>query len=151
MGNQKKKNQTSSKSVLKSCEWEIEKLPGLNSEELAKLQSCGINTTLELLKLGTTPEAKLLLANKLQINIQYIHKWVALADLARLPSVGVEYCGLLLHSGIISVAQLAEIPTHRLHQQIMRLQVATLQRRDLCPAVELVQKWSQEAKLFRVG
>jgi hypothetical protein len=30
----------------------------------------------------------------------------------------------------------------------MRLQVATLQRRDLCPAVELVQQWSQQAKVI---
>ncbi len=70
-----------------------------------------------------------------------------MADLARIPSVGTQYCGLLLHAGIGSVAQLAEVPTHRLHQQIMRLQVATMQRRDLCPAIELVQQWSQQAKI----
>lgn len=144
-----KSQKKSSKSVLKARNWEIEELPGLNQEELLKLQICGINTTLELVKQSKTLEAKLALSNKLQVHIQYIHKWVALAELASLPSVGIEYCGLLLHAGIISVAQLGEIPTHRLHQQIMRLQVATLQRRDLCPPVELVQQWSQQAKLIR--
>jgi hypothetical protein len=138
----------SNKSVLKPCDWPIENLPGLSPDELLKLQSCDIKTTLDLVKQGKTPAAKLALASKLQVNLQYVHKWVALADLARLPSVGTQYCGLLLHAGVISVVQLAEIPSHKLHQQIMRLQVATLQRRDLCPAVELVQQWSQQAKVI---
>lgn len=45
-------------------------------------------------------------------------------------------CGLLLHAGVISVVQLAQIPTHRVYQQVLRLQVATLQRRDLYPAIQ---------------
>ncbi|MFM6108030.1 MAG: DUF4332 domain-containing protein [Sphaerospermopsis kisseleviana] len=138
----------SNKSVFKPCDCPIENLPGLSPEELLKLQSCDIKTTLDLVKQGKTPAAKLALASKLQVNLQYVHKWVALADLARLPSVGTQYCGLLLHAGVISVVQLAEIPSHKLHQQIMRLQVATFQRRDLCPAVELVQQWSQQAKVI---
>ena len=88
------------------------------------------------------------MASKLQLHLQYVNKWIALADLARIPSVGTQYCGLLLHTGMISVAQLAQTPTHRLHQQTLRLQVATLQRRDLCPAIELVKQWSQQAGTF---
>ena len=144
----KKVTNKTSKNTLKICEWQIEQLPGLDQEQLSRLQNCGINTTLELIQQSRTTTEKSTLASKLQINLQYVHKWVALADLARIPSVGVEYCGLLLHTGIISVCQLAEIPTHKLHQQILRLQVATLQRRDLCPTVDLVQKWSQQAKLI---
>ncbi|MEA5616276.1 DUF4332 domain-containing protein [Cronbergia sp. UHCC 0137] len=124
----------------------IEQLPGLSDAEQSQLQESGITTISKLVKQGKTPQARLILANKLQINVQSINKWVALADLARVPSVGSQYCGLLLHSGIISVAQLAQIPTHRLHQQVMRLQVATMQRRDLCPPIELVQQWSQQAR-----
>jgi len=101
-----------------------------------------------LLEQGKTVQEKLMLATKLQVHIQYVNKWVALADLARIPSVGTQYCGLLLHAGIASVIQLANTPPHRLHQQILRLQVATLQRRDLCPAVEQVQKWIGQAKLI---
>ncbi|MGI8500323.1 MAG: DUF4332 domain-containing protein [Hassallia sp.] len=127
-------------------DWSIQQLPGLSHEELAQLQNCGIFTTKALFQQGNSLESKVALANKLQVNLQYVNKWVALADLARIPSVGTQYCGLLLHAGIASVAQLAETPTHRLHRQIMRLQVATFQRRDLCPAIELVQQWCQQAK-----
>jgi len=129
-----------------SSDWSIEQLPGLTQEEQSQLRNCGIDTTKALVKQGKTPQTRLALANKLQIHIQYVNKWMALADLARIPSVGTQYCGLLLHAGIGSVAQLAQTPTHRLHKQILRLQVATMQRRDLCPAIELVERWSQEAK-----
>jgi hypothetical protein len=137
-----------SQSPFKTCDWPIEQLPGLSQEEKSQFQNCGIKTTQELIKLGITTESRVKLANKLQVNLQYVNKWIALADLARIPSVGMQYCGLLLHAGIGSVTQLAQTPTHRLHQQIMRLQVATMQRRDLCPAIELVQQWTQQAKII---
>lgn len=105
-----------------------------------------MTTTAALVKQGKTPADRLILANQLQIHLQHVNKWVALADLARIPSVGTQYCGLLLHAGIASVAQLAATSIHRLHQQLLRLVVATMQRRDLCPSVEQVQQWSQEAK-----
>ncbi|MBD2165322.1 DUF4332 domain-containing protein [Calothrix membranacea FACHB-236] len=137
---------TPSISSIKSCNWAIEQLPGLSQEEQSQLQNCGITTTGLLVKNGKTLEARVALANKLQVHLQYVNKWVALADLARIPTVGTQYCGLLLHAGIGSVAQLAQVPVHRLHKQILRLQVATMQRRDLCPAIELVQQWSSQAR-----
>jgi Domain of unknown function (DUF4332) len=129
-----------------SCNWSVELLPGLSPEEQSQLQDCGITTTALLLQQGKTLQARVALANKLQVNLQYVNKWMALADLARIPGVGTEYCGLLLHAGIGSVGQLAETPTHRLHRQILRLQVATMQRRDLCPPIEQVQLWSKQAQ-----
>ncbi|MEA5507887.1 DUF4332 domain-containing protein [Halotia wernerae UHCC 0503] len=123
--------QTNIKSAIASCDWPIEQLPGLSQEEQLKLQNCGITTTKTLVKQGSSPAAKMALANKLQVHLQYVNKWMALADLARIPGVGTQYCGLLLHAGIASVEQLAQTPTHRLHQQIMRLQVATRHIRKL--------------------
>ncbi|MCF4966891.1 DUF4332 domain-containing protein [Nostoc sp. CMAA1605] len=137
---------TNNRSTMQSCDWPIEQLPGLSPEEQLQLHNCGIQTTLGLVKQGKTTQDRLTLSSKLQVHLQYVNKWIALADLARVPSVGIQYCGLLLHAGVGSVAQLAQIPTHRLHKQILRLQVATMQRRDLCPAVELVQQWSQQAR-----
>ncbi|MEM9925410.1 MAG: DUF4332 domain-containing protein [Cyanobacteria bacterium P01_D01_bin.50] len=135
-------------SGIKEKDWQIEELPGLKQDEVDNLKNCGFTTTLALVTQGKTLEEKLILAHKLQVHVQYVKKWVALADLARIPSVGIQYCGLLLHAGIASAIQLANTPPHRLHQQILRLQVATLKRRDLCPAVELVQQWIGQAKLI---
>lgn len=138
--------QKSTVSRISSSHWPIEQLPGLSQEEQCQLQNCGITTTGALVKEGKTAVDRLALANKLQIHLQYVNKWVALADLARIPSVGTQYCGLLLHAGIGSVAQLATTPIHRLHQQLLRFVVATMQRRDLCPSIEQVQDWNQQAR-----
>lgn len=130
------------------CDWPIEQLPGLTPQDKSQLQECGIATTGQLIRKAGTPATRQGLANRLQIHIQHINKWVVLADLARIPSVGCQYCGLLLHAGVGSVSQLAQMPVQRLHQQILRLQVATMQRRDLCPSVGEVEKWIQQARLL---
>ena len=132
---------------MQPCYWSIDKLPGLPENESKLLQNLGVATTKDLLNKAHSLQAKQTLAGLLKINIKYVNKWVALADLARLPSVGCQYCGLLLHVGIASVKQLAQTPIHRLHPQIMRLHVATMQRKDLCPSVDMVRQWVREAKL----
>ena len=126
--------------------WSIDRLPGIMRSELKLLQQHQINNTQTLLELTRTPESRIALAHKLQLNQKHINKWVALADLARLPSVGDRYCGLLLHAGIISVSQLARTPFPRLHRQIVRLQVATLQKKELDSPVGLVKQWVDEAQ-----
>jgi Domain of unknown function (DUF4332) len=135
-----------SKSV--SADWSIDQLPGLSAEDLTRLTAYGIHTTLELLQKGKTLEQRTLLSNQLQIHIKHINKWVALADLARIPNVGCQYCGLLLHSGIASPGHLLQTPPDRLHRQMLRLQVTNLQRRDLCPTFAEVEQWSQQARLL---
>ena len=128
--------------------WSIDRLPGIMQPQVKLLEKNKITDTKMLLQLASTLESKQALANRLQLNQKYINKWVALADLARIPTVGDKYCGILLHAGIVSVAQLSKTPFHRLHRQIVRLQVATLQRKDLSPPVELVKTWVEQARLL---
>lgn len=126
--------------------WPLDQLPGLSVSDRQKLNDCGINTTGQLIAATRTPETKQALPSKLQVHAHHISKWVAMAELSSIPSVNCQYCGLLLHAGIASVSQLAQAPVHRLHQQILRLHVATMQRRDLCPSVEEVQGWIKQAR-----
>lgn len=133
---------------MKSKYWSIDLLPGLMLPEQQLLQAQGIENTQELLQRTKTQESKIDLASKLKLHQKHISKWVALADLARIPSVGSQYCGLLLHAGIISVAQLSKTPFHRLHRQVARLQVATVRRKDLTPPVEQVKQWVEQAKVL---
>lgn len=128
------------------CNWSIDQLPGLSPQDRTKLKGVGITTTGQLLQTASTPPLRQALANQLQIKTQYVNKWVALADLARLPGIGSQYCGLVLHAGVCSVNQLAQIPIHRLHQQILRLQVTMMQRKDLCPQVDQVASWIKQAR-----
>ncbi len=131
-----------------SADWSIDQLPGLNTDDHSRLTACGIHTTLQLFQQGKTPEKRSILASQLQIPIRHVNKWVALADLARIPGVGCQYCGLLLHAGVASPTHLAQMPLDRLHRQLLKLQVATLQRRDLCPAIGEVEQWSQQARVL---
>lgn len=128
------------------ADWAIEELPGLSTQDCSKLRSLDITTTGQLLQKTRTPQLRQVLASQLQVKDQYVNKWVALADLARIPGIGCRYSGLLLHAGICSVAQLAQTPAYKLHQQILRLQVAMMQRRDLCPQVEVVAGWIKQAR-----
>jgi hypothetical protein len=135
----------------KPSNWPIAQLPGVSSQDQSLLESGGITTTRELLRRGKTYEQRQAIAKELGIHLQYVNKWVAMAELACIPSVGCEYCGLLLHAGIASIAQLADLPIHRLHQQLLRVQVANLQRRDLCPSVDEVTRWIQQARTLTKG
>jgi predicted flap endonuclease-1-like 5' DNA nuclease len=129
-------------------DWSIGDLPGLNKPERVLLQELGINTTRQLLTIAPDAATKQQLAINLGTKVQYVNKLVALADLARLPGIGCQYNGLLLHTGIISVKQLAQMPAHKIHQQLLKLHVATLQRRDLCPDIAQVQGWIKQAQIL---
>lgn len=126
---------------------DIANLPGISKIDVKSLNSLGINTNLELLKF-TKDEKSLPLALKIGVNQKNVLKWIALADLSRVKSVGNKYCGLILHSGIISTQQLSQVDASKLHTKVMKLQIASFQRKDLCPSIGLVQTWIKEAKII---
>jgi hypothetical protein len=130
---------------LKPSNWAIAQLPGISPQDEASLVGCGIHTTFQLLQKTQTPDQRQILASEIQTHLQRVNKWVALAQLACIPTVGCQYCGLLLHAGISSPIQLAQAPIGRLHQQILKLQIATMQRQDLCPGFNEVAQWIEQA------
>jgi hypothetical protein len=131
--------------------WPLQALPGISDEQVNQLHSLGLQTTQDLLVLARSPQTLQKAATQLNLPLRYLQKWVALSDLARLPSVGCQYCGLLLHSGIVSVSQLAIAAPGKLHSRIRRLHTMTLNRADLCPTPDQVVRWVQEAKLAHGG
>lgn len=131
---------------IQSQNWAIEKLPGLKVAEHTQLQTQGICTTFQLLRRTQTPTQIQDLATLLQTPTRYVKKWTALADLARIPSVGCQYCGLLLHVGVLSVRQLAQTPAAHLNRQLLRLQVNLLQTKEHCPDPGQVAQWIAQAK-----
>lgn len=129
--------------------WSLAQLPGMRADNLEKLQAVGIETTVQLLQRTRTVNQCQSLAAQLQIREQMVRKWVALADLSRIPAVGYQYCGVLLHAGISSVAQLALTPAHKLHPRLLRFYVATLNRSDLCPKLGQVTQWVEQARCLQ--
>ena len=127
-------------------DWSIEQLPGIPDPQQQQLKALNILTTLDLIKATRSKAARLRLAQHLNSHIKHINKWTALAKLACIPSVGCQYCGLLLHAGISSPHQLALLPVAQLHAQLKRLQVQLMQRSDLSPDTAQVSQWIAEAK-----
>lgn len=126
----------------------IEQLPGLKSTEIELLRLHGIVDTEELLARGATLPQRQALANLLKLKLERVSKLLVLADLARVPQINCRYCGLVLHSGIASVSQLANSSVGRLHQQMLRLSVATTRSKNFCPSIEVVKQWVEEARLL---
>ena len=124
----------------------IAQLPGVSAAQVEQLKAIGIATTLDLLRQGNSPQQRQQLSKVLNTHIKHIEKWAALANLARIPSVGCEYCGLLLHAGVSTPKQLATMTVQRLHPQLRRLQVQLLKRADLAPSTEQVAMWIQQAQ-----
>lgn len=121
-------------------------LPGLSASYCKQLAKLNITTTNELLQRARDPKECATLSRQLKLPQRHIQKWGVLCDLARVPSVGCQYNGLLLHSGIISVNQLAEASLEKLYSQVRRLHVSTLARSDLCPGPEQIALWIREAR-----
>jgi Domain of unknown function (DUF4332) len=132
--------------ALRSQNWPISKLPGLSETDCEQLEAAGITTTFQLLQNHQTVETQTQLAQKLSLPNQHVQKWLALSDLARVPSVGCDYSGLLLHAGVASVRRLSELSPGPLHRQIMKLQVHLIQCPDHCPQVGSVERWIQQAR-----
>lgn len=126
--------------------WPIGKLPRLDKSTRSRLEALGIHTTQDLLQKAKTAVEKSAIAQQVQLKPQQMNKWLIMADLARVESVGCEYCGLLLHAGIASISQLSQMHPQKLHRQILRLQVSLFKRKDCCPPVETVQKWIIDAR-----
>jgi hypothetical protein len=129
-------------------DWLITDLPALSDVDCQRLADLGIRTTIDLLRHSQSLERQTRLAQRLQLHLHHVQKWRALADLARVPSVGRQYCGLLLHAGVPSVQHLANLLPGRLHRQILKLQVNALQRVDLCPNAAIIEQWIQQAKVL---
>jgi len=86
------------------------------------------------------------LAAALGMRWQFLYKWLVFADLARISGIGCQYCGLIVHSGVGSIEQLAQTSVGKLHEGIKRLQVQTLQRTDLCPSLQEMSSWIKQAQ-----
>lgn len=127
--------------------WPLSRLPGLSAADQAALQRQGIESTQQLLERCPTLPEQQALSTQLNIPLRFIRKWVALADLAQLPAVGPEGCGLLLHAGIVSVEQLAQGSPQILHRTLCRLQVRSTGQRSDSLSFAQVSGWIRQAQL----
>jgi predicted flap endonuclease-1-like 5' DNA nuclease len=125
-------------------------IEGIGPAYAAKLHNIGIRSTDALLKKGTCPEDRKLLAEAAGIGDDLILEWVNLADLYRIKGVGSEYSDLLEESGVDTVVELAT----RLPENLLAKMLEVNQAKNLVnkmPGLKQVRSWiSQAKKLPRV-
>ena len=129
--------------------YSIDLLPGVSAAQAQQLADFGIATTFDLLRQGNSAQQRQALSSQLSTHIKHINKWTALANLARIPGVGCDYCGLLLNAGVSTPQQLATMTVQRLHPQLRRLQIQLFNRADLAPGTAQVAGWIQAAQGMR--
>ncbi len=129
-----------------SLELPLSEIAAISPEDAEKLQQHGITSNLDLLRVAGLRSQRAAFAQRVDVTVYQVNRWVVLADLSRIPSVGSLYCDFLLQIGICSTAQLAQISLSDLQRQVNRFQIPILHRADLCPGMGLIATWNGQAQ-----
>ncbi len=120
-------------------------IEGIGPVYAAKLEQVGVRTTDALLKKGSNPEARRLLAEASGIGEHLILEWVNLADLYRIKGVGSQYSDLLEEAGVDTVVELAtRVPQHLLDRLLEVNKAKNLVNK--MPGINQVANWIKQAK-----
>ena len=117
----------------------IEKISGLKSDDLEKLNAQGIKFTKDFLHAASTPSGREDLSKKTGIEKEIILKWANHCDLMRIPGIGSEEAEVLENIGVDTVLELAKRKPENLHKSIEEYYEKT--SGQWCPDLETVQKW----------
>lgn len=109
------------------------------------LIKAGVKTTDALLKAGSTPKGRKVLAEKTGIGDALILKWVNHVDLYRIKGVGSEYSELLEAAGVDTIPELAQRKAANLAQKFVEVNAAKKLVRKL-PVESQVANWIEQAK-----
>lgn len=118
-------------------------LPGLTPALGQALKQGQLITTRDLLRAHCQEPQ---LARHLGLTPREYGKLLALAELAEIPEVGHRYCGLLLHIGIRTPADLARSRPEQLQASIVRLHRQLGLQRHECPGGDLLGRWIAAAR-----
>jgi predicted flap endonuclease-1-like 5' DNA nuclease len=123
----------------------LEDIEGIGAEFAKKLRDAGIDTTDELLKVGSTPQGREGIATSSGISEKLILEWVNHADLFRINGVASEYADLLEAAGVDTVPELAQRNAANLAQKLAEVNEKKKLVRQL-PAEAMLAQWIKEAQ-----
>jgi uncharacterized membrane protein/predicted flap endonuclease-1-like 5' DNA nuclease len=118
---------------------------GLSSDQSDKLASVGVDKASTLLKQASTAKGRAALAAETGMDEAEIYTSVKKVDLMRVKGVGHKYAGLLVMSGIDSVAELAQRNAANLTAKMTEVN-ADAGAVDNLPSESDVQSWIDQAK-----
>ncbi len=123
----------------------LEKLAGIEPQEIKALQSLGINTTKELTqKIKNATDIKQI-AGGIQITPEKLRSFVGMSDLLKLPLMDSKGSKLLQTIGISSLSELAASRPETLHNELEKFTKKTGTQTTI-PSVRVLTLWTKIAK-----
>jgi uncharacterized membrane protein len=120
-------------------------IEGIGKVYSKKLHTAGITNVDELLEKGSTPKGRKEIIKATGISEKRLLRWVNMADLYRVQSIGKEYADLLEAAGVDTVPELAQrAPASLLEKMTAANAQKKLVRR--LPTISQVENWVAQAK-----
>lgn len=135
----------SSREDLEKFNQSLEYIEGIGPVYAGKLAENGINSPLDLLKQGATPQGRSDIARRSEVSGLLILEWINHIDLYRIKGVGSEYADLLEESGVDTVMELAHRNPENLFEKMSSVNEVKQLVRKL-PAQKQVEEWIAQAK-----
>lgn len=123
----------------------IESIEGVGAAMAEKLRAAGIETPLDLLRMGATPQGRKAIAERSGLAESLILTWVNHADLFRIRGVGEEYADLLEKSGVDTVVELSHRNPANLTEKLTEVN-SDQQLVQKLPSQSQVEDWIGQAK-----
>ena len=134
----------------KKTGYEIEEVEGIGPGYGKRLRAQGIETTLDLLEKGKTPEQRRKIAETIdmpQIDEEVVTSWACMCDVMRTPGVMGQFAELLYFSGVKSVADIKSHSAGDLLDRITKTEEQQ-QRVPRLPALHEVAEWVEGVRDF---
>lgn len=123
----------------------LSKVEGIGPKYEVELKKGGVASIEALLKSGSTPKGRRMLAETSGISDKLILEWVNHADLFRIKGVGEEYSDLLEEAGVDTVVELATRVPANLFEKMVAVNLEKKLVRQL-PTLKMVADWIAQAK-----
>jgi hypothetical protein len=120
--------------------FDLKKVPEVDPQSLAKLESLGIKNTSQMFQRGRTRAGRAELEDQSGLSKAAVLEMVRLSDLARIWGVGPIFARILLEAGYDSVAGVAEASLEAMYEELNQLNrmkkytpiMASLQEVGMC-------------------
>lgn len=126
-------------------EYDVKIIEGIGSLRGRLLNSMGIRTVDDLLRMGATKEGRQRIARRLDVGYRMVLSWVCRGDLLRVRGVGKQYSELLESAGVSSVADLATRNSRVLWHTLRGVNEAKRLVRRVPPR-QTIEMWVYNAK-----
>jgi len=123
----------------------LSEIEGIGEAYSAKLETAGLTTLDDLLKICCEKKGRKDIAEKSGISEKLILNWVNRADLARIKGVSTQYADLLECAGVDTVPELAQRKPENLQLKMAEVNEEKKLVRKV-PATSQVEDWVAQAK-----